>query len=150
MADKFTRLSIDDGEEFYADKRTPANQDSIEELEDNIDAAMLGFVAFTTSASTVIPANTVNNRIVVWARVDIDVSGGTTENGDLEIGPSGGALTQRDQVLFQENSVSQKKSGLTLLASRSTADGEDFTTSVKVNVSVSANVTNKHILILGI
>ena len=88
MADKFTRLTIADGDVFFADSNT--DNDSIEEFEDNIDAGLFGYsgtdqtegsIASSTTETEIgevqVAANSVNTGILVIATGKVTGLAGT-------------------------------------------------------------------------
>lgn len=83
LADKFTRTGLVEGDIYYA--TTASSSKSRESLEDNIDAGLFGWVGSDTTGGSVgnsstetgigqviVPANTVNNRLLIFATVRLE------------------------------------------------------------------------------
>ena len=100
MADKFTRLTIADGDVFFGDSNT--DNDSIEELEDNVDAKLMTFIGKdstkglinTSTAETVVgqvsvAANSVNTYLFITAQLRFSTSSAHNCQFRVRVGTAG-------------------------------------------------------------
>jgi len=97
MADKFTRLTCGDGDILYGDSNS---SDSLEELQDNIDAKLLTFIGQDANGGTVtgttsetkvcsveVAANSVSTHLLIIASLSYTQTGasGTGATADFKV-----------------------------------------------------------------
>ena len=146
MADKFSRISVVEGDVLYA--TTASSTKSIESLEDNIDDKLLTFLGEdntgTSTSSTseteigevIVSANTARNRIIILASVESNAGNAlVTAVFRIRTGISSTATNNTTRESINLLVVNTATSGGFLLATIISSD-ETFTSDFFVHLTV--------------
>lgn len=159
MADKFTRLDVTDGDVFYADSNS---NDSVEELEDNIDNKMLAYIGSDLTPNScgsgigeqiigqvTIPANSVNTTLIIIASIRsyLTDASGSAPSGTFKVRVGNAGTTSDGQIggdhlhSYSENSDSSSHGRFGGCLVVAAIAGTDFTASEENYVTITGTLT---------